>query len=297
MQYVKSPLNYTGGKYKLLDELITRFPKNINKFVDLFTGGLNVGINVSANKIYVNDEITYIIDLYEYFSSHSRDDIVNEIKKRISEYHLTKEDEDAFNKFRQHYNDTRDILDLFILTCFSFNNQMRFNSKHEFNKAFGKRCFSEVTEHNLIEFVDKLHNNEFVFSKKDFREFDFFILKSGDFVYCDPPYLISTGSYNDGKRGFSDWTAKDDSDLFDILDSLNKSGVQFALSNVFIHHNQINYPLIRWSEKYKVNFIDKSYSSCFHNVKEREALTVEVLITNYECGENVDVGISKRKLF
>ena len=24
-------------------------------------------------------------------------------------------------------------------------------------------------------------------------------------IYCDPPYLITTGSYNDGNRGFQDW--------------------------------------------------------------------------------------------
>ena len=30
MKYIKSPLNYTGGKYKLLPQIIPKFPKNIN---------------------------------------------------------------------------------------------------------------------------------------------------------------------------------------------------------------------------------------------------------------------------
>ena len=51
MKYIKSPLNYTGGKYKLLNSLFDIFPNNINTFVDLFAGGFNVGINVNANKI------------------------------------------------------------------------------------------------------------------------------------------------------------------------------------------------------------------------------------------------------
>ena len=38
--YIKSPLNYVGGKYKLLNEIIPLFPENINTFVDLFGGGL-----------------------------------------------------------------------------------------------------------------------------------------------------------------------------------------------------------------------------------------------------------------
>lgn len=50
-KYIKSPLNYIGGKYKLLPQLIPFFPKEINVFVDLFCGGCNVGLNVNAKKI------------------------------------------------------------------------------------------------------------------------------------------------------------------------------------------------------------------------------------------------------
>ena len=54
---IKSPLNYTGGKYKLLPQLlpIILLPpphKNeINTFVDLFTGGGNVVANVNGIQI------------------------------------------------------------------------------------------------------------------------------------------------------------------------------------------------------------------------------------------------------
>ncbi len=37
-EYIKSPLNYTGGKYKLLPQIIPIFPSDINTFVDLFGG-------------------------------------------------------------------------------------------------------------------------------------------------------------------------------------------------------------------------------------------------------------------
>lgn len=36
---VKSPLNYTGSKFKLLDQLIPLFPSDIKIFADMFTGG------------------------------------------------------------------------------------------------------------------------------------------------------------------------------------------------------------------------------------------------------------------
>lgn len=48
---IKSPLNYVGGKFKLLSQILPLFPDNINRFVDLFCGGGNIGVNVKANKI------------------------------------------------------------------------------------------------------------------------------------------------------------------------------------------------------------------------------------------------------
>ena len=63
--YIKSPLNYIGGKHKILNQIIPLFPNNIRCFVDLFAGGCNVGINVNAEKIIFNDNLIYLIDLYK----------------------------------------------------------------------------------------------------------------------------------------------------------------------------------------------------------------------------------------
>ena len=42
-EVIKSPLNYIGGKYKILPQILPLFPKNIDTFIDLFAGGCNVG--------------------------------------------------------------------------------------------------------------------------------------------------------------------------------------------------------------------------------------------------------------
>jgi DNA adenine methylase len=52
LKVIKSPLNYIGGKAKILDQILPLFPKSIDNFVDLFAGGCNVGVNVCANKIH-----------------------------------------------------------------------------------------------------------------------------------------------------------------------------------------------------------------------------------------------------
>ena len=45
MQLVKSPLNYTGNKYRIMDQMRRHFPENIECMVDLFCGGATVGLN------------------------------------------------------------------------------------------------------------------------------------------------------------------------------------------------------------------------------------------------------------
>ena len=54
--YIKNPLNYTGGKYKLLPQIIPLLPEKVDTFVDLFGGGFNVGINVAADHFVYNDK-------------------------------------------------------------------------------------------------------------------------------------------------------------------------------------------------------------------------------------------------
>lgn len=287
LRYIKSPMNYTGGKYKLLEKIIPSFPCKIGSFVDLFAGGLNVGINIQADRIYANDQITYLIDLYKFFQCTTTEELLQEIKKRIETFELTQINRDGYNALRQEYNSSKSLLDLFVLTCFSFNHQIRFNSKHEFNTPFGlnRSSFNDSIERNLILFCKALQEKNIILSTGDFREFDFSVLSEGDIVYCDPPYLITTGSYNDGKRGFNDWTEKEDAALLALLDQLSERGILFALSNVFAHKGQTNDALIEWSKKYYVSYIDKSYSNCSYHFKDRGAKTVEVLITNYEWEE------------
>jgi len=285
--YIKSPMNYTGGKYKLLNHIVPSFPRGMANFVDLFAGGLNVGVNVSANTIFANDQITYLVELYQFFQNTGTADLLRMIDERIQCYGLSLTNAEGYNKLRSDYNRRPNPLDLFILTCYSFNHQIRFNSKHEFNTPFGKErsAYNDSIEYNLVRFCDALHGKRIVLSAGDFRNFDFSRLAAGDVVYCDPPYLITTGSYNDGKRGFQDWTPAEDAALLQLLDALSGRGVLFALSNVFAHKGRTNDALIEWSRRYHVSFIDKTYANCSYHFKNKTAKTVEVLITNYEWEE------------
>ena len=290
MKYIKSPLNYTGGKYKILKPIFEIFPNKIDTFVDLFAGGLNVGINVDAKRIIANDQNDYLIELYQYLASHDIENIISEINQRIIQYNLSKTNSEGYNSLREQYNENKSIIDLLVLTFYSFNHQIRFNNKHKFNTPFGKErsSYNSSIEKNLISFCHALQEKNIEFYNKDFLNIDLFELNSTDLVYWDPPYLISNGSYNDGKRGFKDWTEKEEKELLNLLDNLNSRNIKFALSNVLYHKGLSNHLLIEWCKKYHVHYIDKSYNNCNYQFREKNAKTVEVVITNYESEKHIE---------
>lgn len=283
---VRSPLNYIGGKYKILPQILKYFPTKINNFVDLFCGGCNVGINVNAQNAYFNDNLVYLINLYIKLKETPQRDVLEHIHDRINTLGLSLTNADAYLQLRKLYNVQKNPLDLFVLVAFSLNHQIRFNSNHQFNNPFGKdrSSFNPTMENNLLRFVERLQSINCEFTSLDFRDFNLENLTEDDLVYCDPPYLITTGTYNDGKRGFTGWSDTEEHDLLHILDTLNAKGVHFALSNVLTHKGKTNHLLIDWVNKngYRVEHLNNNYAnSNYHTTDRRRDASDEVLILNF----------------
>lgn len=300
--FVKSPLNYTGGKYRLLPQLLEKFPRNIETFVDMFGGGFNVGANVTANTIVYNDFQKEVVRLIKLFAKYSASHIIHQIENIITKYNLSntyengyefyncnsdsgvgKYNKDNYLALRDEYNsikrsnEKKDFL-LLTLVIFAFNNQIRFNSKNEFNMPVGKRDFNSSIRKNVREFATILKNKTLEFSNIDFRkiEIDSF---SNPFFYCDPPYILGTASYNEGNG----WSENDELKLLELLNRLNEKGIPFALSNVIEHKGMTHHTLKNWAEKnyYSIIYIKSSYGNSNYQIKDRSSITREVLITNY----------------
>lgn len=65
------------------------------------------------------------------------------------------------------------------------------------------------------------------------------------------------------------------------MDSIDSSGAMFALSNVFSHKGVTNDELIKWTENYKINFLNFDYNNSNYQSLAKDYKTVEVLITNF----------------
>ncbi|MGL6065254.1 MAG: Dam family site-specific DNA-(adenine-N6)-methyltransferase [Fusobacteriaceae bacterium] len=287
-EFLKCPFNYIGGKHKLMEQLMTNFPNKISTFVDLFGGGFNVGINVKSNNTIYNDQITPLVNLFKYFQDNSLEIILENIDEIITQYNLKKDENEGFVLLREHYNSdkVKNPLVFYILICFSFNYQIRFNNSGRYNCPHGtnRSSFSENLKKRLILFVEAIKNKEILFKNKDFLDIDFKSLDENSLVYCDPPYLITTGSYNDGNRGFKNWREKEEIELLTLLDFLNEKKIKFALSNVLIHEGKENKLLAEWLEKrkYKTMEIKSDYrNSNYQKNKKEKGITKEVLIVNY----------------
>lgn len=274
--FVKSPLNYVGGKYKVLDKIIPLFPDKINTFVDMFGGGGNVSLNVNADHIVYNDIEPHVVDLMKWFKSENTEDVVGKIESLINKYELSKTNRQGFLDIREYYNNEDNNAEVFYtMICYAFNYQIRFNNDGKYNMPFGKdrSSFNPSLKTKLIEFVNKMHEIDIAFINKSFEQIDLSDFNSDDLVYCDPPYFNSVASYNEN----GGWTEQHEQSLHNILDNLNERGINFAFSNNFKYNN----PLLReWSNKYKVHYLGSHYANCNYHKKDKTE-DLEVLITNY----------------
>lgn len=301
---IQSPLNYTGGKYKLLSQILPLFPQNINTFVDLFCGGGDVGANVHSNSVLFNDINKNVIGILSAFWRLDKDVIFKYIYDTINLFHLSMVSENGydfyhcssskglgsynkkpFNELKEHFNqiqirDYQYYILLYVLVIYSFNNQIRFNNNGEFNLPVGKRDFNSKMQAKLDAFIDRLKELTCDFSSVDFRNINIEAMEQDDFVYADPPYLITCASYNE-QGGWNDDLERA---LYNYLDTLHEHHIRFALSNVLTSKGKTNTILQNWltaNPQYICNHLSYNYSNSNYQVKDRISGSDEVLITNY----------------
>lgn len=305
---IQSPLNYTGGKFKLLPQILPLFPKNINTFVDLFCGGCNVGINIDCESVIYNDLDENLLYLYNTFKNLDKQSVFEWIYEIINTYGLSlvsdkgydyykcdsskglgSYNKESFLRLRADFNEKKKkgnydyyyYVMLYVIIVYAFNNQIRFNSNGEFNLPVGKRDFNKKMQQKLSDFIDKIKEQNCKFTCLDFREFDIDTLENNDFVYVDPPYLITCATYNEQ----GGWSETYEKDLLRFLDSLNEKGLRFALSNVLRSKGKENTILIEWldknKDKYRAVSLNYSYSNSNYQTKDKTSNSEEVLIINY----------------
>lgn len=298
---IRSPLFYVGDKYKLMPQLKELFPKNINTYYDVFCGGGSASINIKAKKIIMNDVDEKIIELHRFLQSQSSDieqfiqnmyeliqgyglslselgtnEAIENLKKEFNKTYFAKYNKQSYLKLREEYNEEQTNTELlYLLLVYGFNHMIRFNTKGQFNLPVGNVDWNKNVSTALRNYAYWYSNNDIEMSEGlDFENFvNSLELKAGDFLYFDPPYLITFSDYN------KLWGLEEEKRLYDLLDKLSNRGIFWGLSNMVTHKEKTNNILLDWAQKYNEYSIESNYISRFDNTIKQKSK--EIYVTNY----------------
>ena len=294
----RSPFFYVGDKFKLLPQLKKNFPNDINRFIEPFCGGGSVFLNVDANEYLLNDIDTYMIQLHEFLMSYSDDqenfwcelennikrynlsatymgrDVPQDLRKEFVKTYFAKYNKEAYMNLRADFNSNKDnMMLLYMLLIYGFNRMLRFNRKGDFNLPVGNVDFNQNVVNALNTYFDYVKDKEIEFYNMDFQDFVNQVEpEADDFVYLDPPYLITFSEYN------KLWDEDSEMRLIRFLDELNGRGIRFAVSNVLWHRRRYNGTFNEWAQQYNIVRIQSNYIS-YHDNTEKDSY--EVLVKNY----------------
>lgn len=266
---IETPFNYTGSKFKLLQQILPEFDYTKPYFIDLFMGGGSVYTNVvdKYEKILANDIIKDLVGIHQDLLNS--DDVIELTKSICPE----KTDVDAFLKLRDDYNQnpTSEKLWALMLSCTS--NMMRFNQKFKFNQTFGKRTWNSSTQKKVDLFTEHIrkYKDKIRFTSNSFDNVN--ISSNKVMVYADPPYSNTEAGYN------AYWKKDDDEKLYNYLLDIDRKGSSFMISGVLNHNGETCKLLSNLiSDKFSYKILDFDYNKVSRVGKKS---TDEVIIKNY----------------
>jgi len=296
----RSPLFYVGDKYKLINEIKQYFPANISNFIEPFAGGGSVFMNVIAEKYFLNDIDKNVVSLHTFLIEQSKNPklFFQNIENKVNEYgfsfscksngipqdlkdnykktYFAKFNKDGFERLRTDYNQSqeRDVLTLYLLLIYGFNRMLRFNSQGNFNLPVGNVDFNSNVVLALNHYFKLVSEKKIQWFNLDYKDFiNTLEIAENDFIYFDPPYLITFSEYN------KLWNDDIEKEFVEFLTDLHSTGVKFAVSNVISYKDKENNIFKDWAKSYFTIPIKSNYISYHDNsIKNFQ----EVLVTNYE---------------
>ena len=290
-------IKWVGGKGQLLSEINKLYPvelgKNINKYAEIFLGGGAVLFDILSkyklDEVYISHKNLELINTYK--SIRDNVDILIKSLKEMEEQYIPLNNEDRkiyYYEKREEYNSLKinsevnniekAILFIFLnKTC--FNGLYRVNKKGKFNVPMGAYKKPKICdEENLKNVSLTLRNVKIVYA--DYRESEKFI-DDKTFVYIDPPYrpLNITSSFTSYTE--NDFNDKEQIELAEYINVLNKKGAKIVISNSDPKNNDIDDNFFdKLYKNYNINRV-KATRMLNSNASLRGAIN-ELLITNYK---------------
>lgn len=192
MKEIKTNLRWPGGKSKMTKILDNFLPKEVNKYLEVFTGGGSVLLHIiqkfNPETVYANDIDKNLIGYYE--SVQTEPQIVIEECQWIKNNFTADTFADEFPKLNRELSSH-----FFTLNKTSFSGLGKNYSSQAYDRNFSLRCINKIQDVSEV-----IQNVNFVNS--DFVDLDNHIDNiEGYFIYLDPPYYGNKDKGLYGKKG------------------------------------------------------------------------------------------------
>lgn len=224
---------WTGGKRQLLPVVRELMPKTYNRYFEPFVGGGALFFDLAPKDAVINDFNAELINCYQQIKDNPQELI--EILKvhqeyNSKEYYLDLRSADRDERIDMMSEVQRAARILYMLRV-NFNGLYRVNSKNQFNVPYGRYKNPKIVDEELISAISVyLNNNQLEIKVGDFEK-AIVDVRTGDFVYFDPPYipLSETSAFTSyTHEGFS---FADQVRLRDAFKRLSDTGAYVMLSN------------------------------------------------------------------
>ncbi|CEV77271.1 modification methylase [Streptococcus pneumoniae] len=224
---------WTGGKRQLLPVIRELMPKTYNRYFEPFVGGGALFFDLAPKDAVINDFNAELINCYQQIKDNPQELI--EILKvhqeyNSKEYYLDLRSADRDERIDMMSEVQRAARILYMLRV-DFNGLYRVNSKNQFNVPYGRYKNPKIVDEELISAISVyLNNNQLEIKVGDFEK-AIVDVRTGDFVYFDPPYipLSETSAFTSyTHEGFS---FADQVRLRDVFKRLSDTGAYVMLSN------------------------------------------------------------------
>jgi len=219
-------LRWAGGKSWFIKYLQDFLPPNYNDYHEVFLGGGAVFFNnKKAPNCYLSDLNIELIETYLQVR-----DNVEQILEGLKQL---KNDKETYYMVRsEKYNDPcQKAIQFIYLNKTSFNGIYRVNQQGGYNVPYGFRSTIDfIEESTLLKASQKLQSVNIL--SQDFEN-ALKNVKTGDFVFIDPPYTVA--HENNGFIAYNQkiFTIEDQYRLCNCLKKLNDIKAHFILTNAY----------------------------------------------------------------
>ena len=263
-------LRWAGSKKKLLPKLVSYWGNGFTRYIEPFMGSAAMFFSISPNEAFLSDINSDLVQTFCAVRDHQRAVYNRLVRLPLGEkaYYLIRQQDPSLLK-------PLDLAARFVyLNRFCFNGLYRTNTKGQFNVPYATSKTARLPA------LDDLYSAAKTLSHAQIEARDFEEalgdVRSGDFVYMDPPYAVQNRRVF-RQYGPDSFGTEDIARLASALHDIDRRGATFLVSYAMCREALESFG--EWHVRRTVT------QRCVAGFQRHRRKAVEILVTNRENSE------------